>query len=69
MALDPRLANVELLALAALRARERQAHAPRQTLTLQIVSYDAFGHEPDVIYPGPTYQRVEGDDQWRLISD
>ena len=43
MALDPRLANVQLLALAALRARARQDAAPRQTVRLQVVYYDALG--------------------------
>ena len=67
MALDPRLANSELLALAALRARERQAAAPRPTVTFQVVSSAAFGHEQGVIYTGPTYQRAEGGIRWRLI--
>ena len=67
MALDARLASPHILALAALRARERLSAAPRQTVTLQVVYYDALGHEPDVIYTGPTYQRVEGEDQWRVI--
>jgi hypothetical protein len=69
MALDPRLASLELLTLAAMRARRSQATAPRQRVTLRVVYYDALGQEPDACYTGPTYERVEGDDQWRLIPD
>ena len=46
MALDPRLASVELLALAAMRAKQHQVTAPRQTVTLQVEYYDARGIEP-----------------------
>jgi hypothetical protein len=69
MALDARLADPLLLALAARRAKERQEAAPRQTVTLQVVYSDAFGHAPAVLYTGPTYQRVEGAGTWRLIPD
>jgi hypothetical protein len=69
MALDARLADPVLLALAARRAKERQATAPRQTVTLKIVYYDALGQEPDECYQGPVYERVEGDDEWHLIHD
>jgi hypothetical protein len=77
MALDPRLASIELLTLAALRARRSQAAAPRPTVTLQVVYYDASGHEPPehgarYVYAFPTYERVpaaEGGSQWRLIPD
>jgi hypothetical protein len=52
MARDPRLASVELLTLAALRARERQ-EAPRlRPVTLQVVYYDALSGEET---PGPSY--------------
>ena len=69
MALDPRLASLEILMLAARRAKERQTTAPRQRVTLQILYYDMSGQEPDVCYEGPTYERVEGEDQWSLIPD
>lgn len=45
MALDPRLASVQLLTLAALRARQRAATQPGEAVVLQIV-YDAYGEEP-----------------------
>ena len=45
MALDPRLADPLLLALAARRAKARQATAPNQAVVLQI-EYDAYGDEP-----------------------
>ena len=69
MALDPRLADPVLLALAAMRARQHQATAPRQTVTLRILYVDASGQEPDALYTGPTYARVEGEGAWRLIPD
>jgi hypothetical protein len=69
MALDPRLADPVILALAARRAKERQTTAPRQRVTLQILYYDLSGYHPDALYDGPTYERVEGDDQWHLIPD
>lgn len=47
MALDPRLMSIELLTLAAMRAKQRQHEAPRQCVTLQVVYYDARGIEPD----------------------
>jgi hypothetical protein len=53
MALDPRLASLELLALAAMRAKQRQVTAPRRTVTLQVVYYDARGIEPPS--PGEAY--------------
>ena len=69
MALDPRLMSPQLLALAAMRAKQRQQTAPRQTVTLQVVYLDALGHPTDEGYTGPTYERVEGGDQWRLMPD
>ena len=48
MALDPRLACVELLALAAMRAKQHQADAPTQSVVLQI-EYDAYGDEPPLL--------------------
>jgi hypothetical protein len=48
MALDPRLASVELLTVAALRARSRQQQEPTRAVVLQIV-YDAYGDEPEVL--------------------
>jgi hypothetical protein len=47
MARDPRLADGVLLALAALRAKERQRTAPTRTVTVQVVYYDALGVLPD----------------------
>jgi hypothetical protein len=53
--LDPRLANSELLALAALRvqARRQTPPEPRRTVTLRVVYYDVAGVEPPL--DGPTY--------------
>ena len=48
MALDPRLASVELLTLAAMRAKQRQEAAPDQAVVLQI-EYDAFEDEPPLL--------------------
>ena len=45
MALDPRLSSVELLALAALRVKQRAATALDQVVVLQI-EYDAYVAEP-----------------------
>jgi hypothetical protein len=45
VALDPRLANIQLLALAAMRARQRAATQPGEAVVLQI-EYDAYGDEP-----------------------
>ena len=45
VALDPRLASVHLLTLAAMRARQRAATQPAQVVVLQI-EYDAYGDEP-----------------------
>jgi hypothetical protein len=67
MSSDPRLADPVLLALAAMRARQHQATAPRQRVTLRVVYSDALGQEPDVLYTGPTYARVAGDNTWQLI--
>jgi hypothetical protein len=48
VALDPRLASVQLLTLAALRARQRAATQPGQAVVLQIV-YDAYEDEPPLV--------------------
>jgi hypothetical protein len=45
MALDPRLASTLLLALAAKRAKERQATQPGGGVVIRI-AYDAYGDEP-----------------------
>jgi hypothetical protein len=55
MALDPRLACLEILVMAAKRAKERQAAAPRQAVTLQVEYYDARGIEPPVKGESYTY--------------
>lgn len=64
MAPDPRLADMTLLALAAMRAKQRQHAEPRRTVTLQVVYYDASGQEPDelgerYLYALPPYERGE----------
>ena len=53
MALDPRLASVELLALAAMRAKERQVTAPGREVVLRVV-YEGtpWGDPPE---EGPEY--------------
>jgi hypothetical protein len=48
MALDPRLANVQLLAIAARRATSRLSAPPTEAVVLQIV-YDASGDEPPLL--------------------
>jgi hypothetical protein len=75
MALDPRLADTQLLALAAMRLRQRQEAAPTQYVTLKTVYYDAQGILPDE--PGEEYRyallpherivATEGGLAWRLI--
>jgi hypothetical protein len=55
MALDARLASVELLTLAAMRAKQREATAPTQTVTLQIEYVDARGIEPPELGESYTY--------------
>jgi hypothetical protein len=53
MGLDSRLMSVELLALAAMRARERQARpSPGRKVVLRVVYDDPFGEGP---LEGPTY--------------
>jgi hypothetical protein len=49
-------------------AKEHLTTAPRQRVTLMIVYHDALGQEPDETYTGPVYERVEGDDQWRMMA-
>ena len=49
MALDARLASLELLTLAAMRAKQRQTTAPPRQVTLQVLYYDARGLEPDEV--------------------
>ena len=56
MTIDPRLASPLLLALAARRATERHVRAPRQTVTLQVVYYDARGIEADELGERFTYE-------------
>jgi hypothetical protein len=71
MALDPRLASPQLLALAAMRLRQRQETEPRPRLVLQTVFYDARGIEPDTEGERYVYEMVHtaGGDTWRLIPD
>ena len=45
MALDPRLASPQLLALAAMRLTQRQDTAPTPAVVLQF-DYDAYDEEP-----------------------
>jgi hypothetical protein len=63
MSVDPRLANIELLALAALRLRERQQAEPTRCVQLRVVYYDARGIEP--LLEGPTYVYDEAAGTWR----
>jgi hypothetical protein len=56
MALDPRLASVELLTIAAMRAKKNQVAAPRRTVTVQVVYVDALGLEPDEEGESYTYE-------------
>jgi hypothetical protein len=56
VALDPRLADVLLLAIAAKRAKQRQQGEPRQTVTMQVVYYDARGIEADELGECYTYE-------------
>jgi len=56
MALEARLKRLELLTLAALRAKRSKADAPQRTVTLQVVYYDARGVEPDMT--GERYEYV-----------
>jgi hypothetical protein len=65
MALDARLANVELLALAAMRAKQRQQAEPRRRVTLSVVYYDARGIEPLLVGPEYVYYESETGPAWR----
>jgi hypothetical protein len=57
VALDPRLADLQFLTIAALRARQRRADPPPgRTVTLQVVYYDARGLEPDELGERYTYE-------------
>jgi hypothetical protein len=72
MARDARLACIEILAMAARRARERQTTAPRQTVTLQVEYYDARGIEPpskgeSYVYTLPA--KAPGGPPWHLMPD
>jgi hypothetical protein len=65
MALDPRLASVEFLTIAALRAKKNQGDAPRKTVTVQVVYYDALGVLPDELGERYTYELPEpGGRRW-----
>ena len=55
MALDPRLASVELLALAAMRAKQNQTSAPRKTITLRVVYAAGLDPEAEPEFEGPSY--------------
>jgi hypothetical protein len=71
MSPDPRLASAQLLALAALRLKQRQEAEPRQYVTFQVTYYDARGIEPDELGERYTYTvpATEGGGEWRLIRD
>jgi hypothetical protein len=56
VATDPRLAHPVILALAARRAKQRQQAEPRQTVTMQVVYYDARGIEPDELGESYVYE-------------
>jgi hypothetical protein len=53
--LDPRLASLELLALAARRAQQRQT--PQRVERLRVVYEDGLGVEPPL--DGPVYRYTE----------
>jgi hypothetical protein len=65
MALDPRLMNHQLLALAAMRAKQRQQAEPRRRVTLRVVYYDARGIEPLLVGPEYVYYVSETGPAWR----
>jgi hypothetical protein len=56
MALDPRLRSVELLTLAAMRAKQRSQAEPRHRVVLQIEYYDARGIDPPTQGEWYTYE-------------
>ena len=55
MALDPRLADGVILALAAMRAKQHQASAPRQTVTLRVVYAAGLDPTLEPEYEGECY--------------
>ena len=65
MALDARLMSVELLTLAAMRAKQRQHAEPRRRVTLQVVYYDARGTQPLLVGPAYVYDVSETGPAWR----
>jgi hypothetical protein len=65
MGLDARLANVELLALAAMRAKQRQQAEPSRKVTCRVVYYDARGIEPEEEGESYTYYESEAGPAWR----
>ena len=69
MALDPRLTSLELLTIAARRAKERQHGAPRRTVTLRVVYGDERGMEPLLEGPTYVYEATQGGAAWRLMAD
>jgi hypothetical protein len=48
--------SIELLTMAAWRAKQHQVAAPRRTVTVQVVYYDALGIEPDEEGESYTYE-------------
>jgi hypothetical protein len=71
MASDPRLASPELLALAAMRLRQRQETEPKRRLTFRVLYYDASGSYPDELGPAYTYEltHTAGGERWEWIHD
>jgi hypothetical protein len=55
VALDPRLADLQFLTIAAMRAKQRQVTAPPRLVSVRVVYYDALGIEPDELGERYTY--------------
>jgi hypothetical protein len=65
MALDPRLMGLEILTMAAMRARERQAAPPPgRPVVLKVVYADAPG-QPPMVGPEYVYYVPETGPAWR----
>ena len=63
MALDPRLADVQLLAIAAMRAQKRQANPPpAPTMRLRVVYVSPW--EPEELVAEHVYELPSGGATW-----
>jgi hypothetical protein len=69
MALDPRLMSLELLTMAAMRARERKAgRPPGRPVVLQIAYVDARGLEPPELGERYVYYVPATGPAWRASA-